>query len=213
MNMSGGRMVGCFGLLGASDEKRIAGEQLFEAHPAIHLAHLHRRGLISGDHVELPPPEDEHGGHRPGPAGPGRNGQLVRLFWRDAPPRVSFRCPTCERGCYVLSWRNEMWQCRLCSGLIYTSKSRHKTIARGGYATAVALRRRLHISPVLFSEVGPRPLRASEWWRLLLELRRVEAALITHLHGISDVLERRYVHDGKVARRYDRRRRRRSDHP
>ena len=204
-------MTGAYGLLDHPRDDRIPESRLVRSCPMLSIFDV--RGYIRGDTIQLGPPEPVPGEYSGQPRQPGTNerAQIVRVRWHDALALPMAVCPTCSRSCYRLHWRDEQWRCRICAGpLVYESRSRNQTVR--GHAHAVYLRKRLGVSEILFSPIGARPLRATKWWKLLLELRKTEAALIRHLHDIGDVLEKRYLHDGPLARRYDRRQQRRDDH-
>jgi hypothetical protein len=101
-----------------------------------------------------------------------------------------FICPACERDCYRLHEVGGVWACRTCHRLTYLSRHRFRTLP--GYTRALYLRSRIGASPILFSPIAPKPLRARRYSALVREIRAIEAGLIGNLReNVNNVLERR----------------------
>ena len=61
-----------------------------------------------------------------------------------------------------------------------------------GYSRLVYLRRKLGLDPRPFRAIPPRPLKHCRYWRIVTEIRQLEARLVGHLMvDVNDVLERR----------------------
>jgi len=72
-------------------------------------------------------------------------------------------------------------------------RHRFRTIGNGKLNRVRALRRRIGASPVLFSPLPKKSLYARKHLRLCVEIRRLEAGLITHgRHDVAEVLEKRH---------------------
>lgn len=199
-------MPGAIGLLGRPQNDRIPEHRLVSSCPTLDVFDLHRKGLLTGDYIVVGTDGD---GSRP-PAAPGTSptsdgskSQMIRVVPHPV-VQVLFLCPTCDRARWRLRLFEGRWQCVKCARLVYSSNSRCQRIV--GYDRAIYLRRRMGVSPVPFSEIEPRPLRADQWWQQLLELRRIEAGLIEQLRTkVGDVLERRLLSNNPVAHQYARR--------
>ena len=61
-----------------------------------------------------------------------------------------------------------------------------------GWHRLMLLRRKIGASLVPFTSITPKPLRQRRYWRIVREIRQIEAGLIGHIReDVSDVLERR----------------------
>jgi hypothetical protein len=107
-----------------------------------------------------------------------------------------FLCPACSRVRYKLFEVGGRWACYRCHGLTHASRHKHRTIPN--YHRLMRLRRKIGASLVPFSPIAPRPSRQRKYWRVVREIRRLEAGLIGHIReDVADVLERR---DGRQRR-------------
>lgn len=93
---------------------------------------------------------------------PAGKSQTIRIAWHPALPLPMFQCPTCERNCYRLHWRDEQWRSQISSGpLVHTSTSRNRMVPR-----------LLCAPPELFTAIEPRPHNHRRYCRLAFELRQ-----------------------------------------
>ena len=173
-------MVAAFGLHDGCQPNRVPVTSLVEHNPMLDIFTLTKQRRILGDEIRIGAP----GGYV-GPDGSVGNSeapQLVRIVDHPALWLRMFQCPACNRACYRLHWCDERWRCRICSGLDYTSRHRHRTVP--GRNRLNYLRRRLQAAPAQRSL----PLRL----KLVAEIMAIEGALVGHLsHDVNDVLERR----------------------
>jgi hypothetical protein len=60
------------------------------------------------------------------------------------------------------------------------------------YHRLMRLRRKIGADPRPFTPITPRPLRCNRYWRIVREIRQLEAGLVGHIReDVADVLERR----------------------
>jgi hypothetical protein len=188
-------MVAVFGLGEHYQDDLVPLDRLVESHVAVSVHDLAREGLlVLGTEARI----EGLGGHAPYHLAVRQagilelDGQPIRVAWHRALAMRVFVC-TCGRDCYKLHRSGGVWACRRCHGLDYACRHRGRTIP--GLNRAIYLRRRLGVDPRPFAPIEPRPLSHRRFWRLVLELRELEARLVTHLRqDVRIVLEKR---DGK----------------
>ena len=184
-------MVGCFGASGDQHHDHVLSKQLAEAHPCVSAWRLAHNGLlVPGASARL---ETALGGYQVASREAGK-------IWLDDQPVVLashppsawqvFLCPVCARMRYKLSRVDGRWACIKCHGLRYASRHKHRMLT--GWHRLMLLRRRIGASLVPFTSITPKPLRQRRYWRIVREIRQIEAGLIGHIReDVSDVLERR----------------------
>jgi len=178
-------MAGCFGLKDDYHHDHVPAERLVSHWPALD---VHAPAIAARI-------RDEDCRTQNGPAGILEvDGQPISVGWHKSLPLRVWICD-CGRACYRLHQVNGRWACRRCHRLDYSSRHRGRTIP--GYTRAVYLRRRMRaygVSGELFSPITPRPLSHRRFWRLLVELRDLEARIARYLGAnVNDVLERRHA--------------------
>jgi hypothetical protein len=181
-------MVG-LGLTDHPQDDLVPTARMVEAHDRLDVHELARNGLLTpGLQAKIGEKGSLLSVHEAGNLE--IDGQPIRVAWHKALPLRVFVCPVCERDCYRLHEVGDVWACRLCHRLTYQSRHRHRTIP--GFARVLYLRRRVGASPILFSPIKAKRRNATRYWRLVLEIRHIEAALVGHLRAdVNDVLERR----------------------
>ena len=170
---------------------RVPFERLTQAHPCADCFKLAREGLLrEGASGTLQTP---HGGHQIASHEAGKisiDGQPVVIGWHPALPQRVFICGACGETRYKLFHVGGRWACFRCQGL--THASRHQSRMLAGWHRLMLLRRRIGASLVPFTSITPKPLRQRRYWRIVREIRQIEAGLIGHIReDVSDVLERR----------------------
>ena len=102
-----------------------------------------------------------------------------------------FICPDCQNARYKLFEVASRWACYRCHGLTHASRHVHRTIPN--YHRLMRLRRKIGADPRLFTPIEPRSSRQRRYWRIVAEIRRLEAGLVQHARrDVCDVLERRH---------------------
>jgi hypothetical protein len=185
--------MGGFGLLDHHGEKTPSA-RLTSSHACLDVFELYRQGLTvvgASATLQIGPVPCCLAVHRAGFLE--INGEVVRFVSHQCLPAEVWICPECSRDCYRIYFVNGGWRCRKCGNLTYPSKCRNRSIPN--YARLLYLRRRLHAPEVPFAELP----QAFPWqrkrWRLVMEVRKIEAALCGHAGSISATLEKRYGRD------------------
>lgn len=182
-------MPGAFGLLDDVCHDRVPNDRLVETHTMLDVHVLHREGLlVPGVEARL-----EDGGYFRAIREGGKieiDGQHIRVGWHPALPLRVFVCPVCARDCYRMHQVGSVWACRTCHRLDYACRHRSRTIP--GLNRLRYLRRRIGADPTPFAPLPVKPLHARLHWRLVREIRHLEAALLDHARrNVAEVLERR----------------------
>jgi len=186
-------MTGFSGLADRPQNDHLDAERFVENHPVANVFELYRAGLLVGEAVELPEPDETDGGGRR-PVPPAGKFQTVRITWEPAQAPPMFLCPSCGSRRYKLHGTEGRWWCRKCANLDFWSRHKGRTVP--GLSRARWLRRRLGASAELFSRIEPRSRHHRRYWRLVIELRQLEARIAVYLGAnINSVLERRYGPD------------------
>lgn len=181
-------MPGCFGLKEDHHHVRFPIDRLADGHPCLDCFRLAQGGLTREGASETM--QTAHGGcliatHEGGIL---VGGMFIPMQSHPFNGR-NFICPRCGRGCYRV-YDAGGWACRKCHGLDYPSRHRHRAIP--GYNRILYLRRRIGASPVPFSSIAPKRRNASRYWRIVAEIRQLEAGLTSHARNdVADVLDRR----------------------
>ena len=122
-------MSACIGLGGDPLNLRRPREQLVESRPVADVFQLDRSRLLAPKTsavIEIP-------GHDPcrlATDAAGKltlDGQPIRLVSHVALPLRAFQCPRCQKDRYRLHRVNGEWLCRICSGLDYACRHRHRS--------------------------------------------------------------------------------------
>ena len=115
----------------------------------------------------------------------------IELVWDETIPglkRAWYVCPVCGRKCrhiYLTSMA-----CRICSGLDYSSRHRHRSIPK--FNRLLYLRRKVGVSLQPFTPIPKKRCGAPRYNRIAREICELEARLIGYLRtDINDTLERR----------------------
>jgi hypothetical protein len=189
-------MSGCFGLLDdVGNPYHVPPERLTESHPCVTASALWQAGLmVEGASGRLA------GG--PGPCqitvregGIFIDGFRIQAASHPVLPWTVFLCPACSCVRYKLFQVHGQWACYRCHGLTHASRHKHRTIPQ--YHRLMRLRRKIGASLVPFSPIAPRSPRQRRYWKIVAEIRRLEAALVQHARcDVADVLERRHDRSG-----------------
>ena len=187
-------MAGCFSLCeDHAHDYHVPPERLVESHPCADVFALYREGLLlQGASATL----QLQWGHR-GSSWPretpefGSTGNPIAVRSHTHLPLPVFICPACNRDRYRLYEVGGVWACRTCHRLDYAC--RHKQRSIPGLNRALYLRRKIGAPPVPFWPIAPKPRYARRYWRIVAEIRRLEASLVRHARrDVCDVLERRH---------------------
>jgi len=185
--------VGAFGLLDANHDDPTPPERLTSSHASIDVFEAYRQGLtIEGASGRLKT------GFTPCQVSvrtPGIleiDGVPVRLVSHKCLPAPAFLCPVCEKDCYRI-YDVGGWRCRKCANLTYASRCRNRSIP--DFARLRYLRRRLGALEAPFAPLPPVLPQHRRRWKLVAEIRKIEAGLCSHAADISATLERRYGRD------------------
>jgi hypothetical protein len=170
---------------------------LIEDFPAVNCFALARSGLLTeGARWILELGAGENGAPVPSQPATRRagileiGGQEIQIHSHRTIPAEVFVCPVCDKDRYCLSLKGGLWACRACHGLDYACRHR-QTVPWP--ARIAFLRRRLHADPRPFT---PLPVkRGRKHLALCREVRRLEAALITHARDdvVTEVASKRAV--------------------
>lgn len=181
-------MGGGFGIFEDRYHTRVPPERLTDGVPSVGCFELAREGLLrDGASGTL---QTAWGGYQIASreAGIFIGGTFVAMQSHPFNGR-NFICGRCGRGCYRI-YDRDGWACRRCHRLSHPS--RHKNRMLTGWHRLMFLRRKISASPVPFSAIPPRPLRQRRYWRIVLEIRQIEAGLAQHARtDVADVLDRR----------------------
>ena len=185
-------MPGAFGLKEDHHHGRVPVERLAENRTCADIFWLYREGLLLiGASVTL---QTAHGNYLIATREAGKieiDGKQVRVSWHKSLPLPVFVCPACSRDCYRLYELGGVWACRKCHRLDYACRHRHRS--NPGLNRVLYLRKKIGASLVPFSEIAPRLPHARRYWRIVAEIRRLEAGLVQHARrDVCDVLERRH---------------------
>jgi hypothetical protein len=170
---------------------RVPFERLTQAHPCVDCFALYREGLFApGASARL---ETPRGGYQIASHEAGKiliDGQPVRVGWHPALPQRVFICEACGQTRYKLFHVGGRWACARCQRLTHASRHHHRMLV--GWHRLMLLRHKIGASPVPYTSITPKPLRQRRYWRIVLEIRQIEARLVGHIReDVSDVLERR----------------------
>jgi len=181
-------MPGAFGLLDGWHVHDVQPERLTNAHPCLDCFRLAQDGVLC---------EGASGvmgtGHREYQIAAHEGGILIAgtfISMRSHPLNGrNFVCPRCGRGCYRI-YEIDGWACRTCHRLDYSSRHRNRTVP--GLSRLTFLRRSIGEAATPFSLIAPRSLRARKFWRIVREIRWLEAGLVKHAQiDVCEALERR----------------------
>lgn len=189
--------MGAFGLLDDHHHERVPVERLAENYPCVSVHWLYREGLlVVGASARL---ETAHGGYQMATREPGKiwiGDQVVVIGSHPVLKLSVFICPTCQNTRYKLFEVAGRWACYRCHGLTHASRHAHRTIPN--YHRLMRLRRKISADPRPFTPIPPMPSRQRRYWRIVREIRQLEAGLVRHIREhVADVLERR---DGRQSR-------------
>jgi hypothetical protein len=163
-----------------------------EAHPTLRVFELYRAGaLVPGTATRI----EGIAAQNPGPLTLAAAGKVIvdgaPIAVRPHPVAVvTFGCPVCDADRYKLYFKNGLWACAACHGLDRSSRHRHRSI-RGLYKLA-QLRRRIGADPTPFTPIAPKRINARNFWRDVIEIRRIEASLAGIAADNAQVLESRH---------------------
>jgi hypothetical protein len=191
-------VAACFGLTEDRHHHRVPCDRLTATHPCISVFALHREGLlVEGAQAVL---QTAHGGYLIASREAGKiwiDAQPVVIGSHPTIPQKAFICPACRNIRYKLFDVAGRWACyRCCHGL--THACRHMNRMLPGWHRLMRLRGKIGASLVPFTPIEPRPLLQRKYWRIVREIRQIEAELVGHIReDVADVLERR---DGRQSR-------------
>lgn len=102
--------------------------------------------------------------------------EVIPILWRDCHlggSRPLFSCPGCSRQCFILYSHGEVYRCRKCAKLAYSSQSRRAW--QRARDRANRLLQRLHPAALLGSQLPPRPSRMHRktYAKLIVEICRL----------------------------------------
>jgi hypothetical protein len=186
-------MSGCFGLLDDGNPHHVPLERFTAEHSCVDVFVLRREGLlVVGASAWL---ETKHGGSRLEAREVGKifiDGEPVVLGSHPIWPWASvFLCPQCQQTRQKLFRVAGRWACYRCHGLTHASRHVHRTIP--GWHRLMRLRRKIGADPVPFTPIAPRPVSHRKYWRIVREIRALEAGLVGHVReDVADVLQRRH---------------------
>jgi len=168
---------------------RVLLDRLTEARPCLDAAALHREGLMVEGASRL---QTGHGGYLAATHDGGIYIDGFRIQLASAPvlPWTVFLCPACSCVRYKLYEVGGRWACYRCHGLSHASRHRYRTIPH--YHRLMRLRRKIGADPRPFTPIAPKRRNAYRYWRIVREIRQLEAGLVQHARqDVSAVLERR----------------------
>jgi hypothetical protein len=183
-------MGGCFGLAG-DPLRRNRPERVQETHPTLRAFELYQQGALAPNWVGTV--DTGPGGCLPAVREPGKitvDGAPIAVRPHACLPAPVFGCPICNADRYKLYWKDGSWGCPACHGLDRASRRRHVRVR--GYWRLRQLRRRIG-APDPFSPIKPRSIVARNFWRDVLEIRRIEASLAGLVADNASVLEKRHA--------------------
>jgi hypothetical protein len=181
-------MPGCFGLLSDPHPSHVPPERFTQSHPCADVFELYREGLLFEGAAAIV--QTPHGGYRTSAQTTGKifiDDQPVVIGTHPALAQKVFLCPGCGQARYKL----------FCVGPVgllslppTTHASRHKFRS---IPHRLMLRRKIGADPTPFTPIAPRPLQQRRYWRIVREIRQLEAGLVQHARSdVFDVLERRH---------------------
>jgi hypothetical protein len=183
---------GCFGLKDDHHHTRVPLHRLTQSHASVSVFHLKRQGLLMpGVSAWLQTPQ---GGCLIATHEPGKiwiDDQPVVIGTHSHLPLPVLYCPQCRNPRYKLFCVAGRWACYRCHRL--THASRHTNRMLPNWHRLMRLRRKIGAPPVPFTKIASKPSYATRYWRIVAEIRALEAGLVHHVSaGVNDVLERRY---------------------
>jgi hypothetical protein len=172
-------MSGCFSLIDDhANPYHVPPERFVESHPCLSAAALHREGLmvenasaavqIAGKPCRL----DNHDGQI------FIDGFRVRLATHPVLRWRVFLCPVCSGLRYKLLCVEKQWACFRCHHLSHRSRHRERTIPN--WHKLARLRRKISADPRPFTPIAPRPPRQRKYWKIVHQIREIEAGLVRH---------------------------------
>jgi hypothetical protein len=182
-------MAGCFGLAGGQRAHARPGITQ-ETHPTLRVFELYQSGALAPGAQTV---VETIGGCRLAVRTAGNlevDGAPIAVRPHACLPAPVFGCPICNADRYKLYWKDGSWGCPKCHGLDRSSRHRHRSVR--GLWRLRQLRRRIG-APEPFSPIKPRSIAARNFWRDVLEIRRIEASLAGLVADNATVLEKRHA--------------------
>jgi hypothetical protein len=185
-------MSGCFGLKDDHHHERVPLERFVESRPCLDVFALHREGaLVAGVFVMLQVARKGYVRATRTAGNLNLEGQLIPIRPHPKLPMPVFGCPRCGTDRYRLHEVAGSWACRECHDLEYACRHTHRSVP--GLHRVAWLRRRIKADPRPFTPIASKPASARRYWRIVAEIRRLEACLVRHAReDVADVLERRH---------------------
>ena len=119
------------------------------------------------------------------------DGQPVVIGTHPALLQPVFICPACRRIRYKLFEVGGRWACYRCHELTHACRHVHRTIPN--LHRLKRLRRKIGADSQLFTPIASKPSYATRYWRIVAEIRQLEAGLVQHARrDVCDVIERRH---------------------